>query len=165
MIDESRRRFLTRLSLGLTGLITAVVGVPILGYLLGPLVRPVENEWRVAGKVADWKVGETKLVKIENPASLPWAGTTAESAAWLRRSGDASFVAFSVHCTHLGCPVNWLDDAKLFLCPCHGGVFYADGTVAGGPPPRELFQREWRVEGGRLLVKTQRLPTAGGGRS
>ena len=31
-------------------------------------------------------------------------------------------------------------DAELFLCPCHGGVYYADGTVAGGPPPQPLFR-------------------------
>ena len=70
---------------------------------------------------------------------------------------------FDVNCTHLGCPVDWRSDAHLFLCPCHGGVFYADGTVAGGPPPRPLSQREWRVDGGKLTVKTQRLPTPGGG--
>ena len=162
-MNASRRRFLTWLSLGLTGVITAAIGVPILGYLLGPLLRPVTNEWRVAGKITDWKVGETKLVKIENPASLPWAGTTAESAAWVRRSGDATFLTFSVHCTHLGCPVNWLDDARLFLCPCHGGAYYQDGRVAAGPPPRPLFEIPWRINGENLELRTIVLPTQYGG--
>ena len=56
-------------------------------------------------------------------------------------------------------PVNWRQDAGLFLCPCHGGVFYADGTVAGGPPERPLFERDWKVENGRLLVRPEALPT------
>ena len=60
-------------------------------------------------------------------------GVTARTAAWLRRDSDASFTAFSVNCTHLGCPVRWFAEPKLFLCPCHGGVYNADGTVAGGP--------------------------------
>ena len=158
-MDESRRRFLTRLSLGLTGAITAAIGVPILGYLLGPLLRPAPNEWRVAGKVSDWRIGETKLVRIENPASLPWAGTTAESAAWVRRADAATFATYSVHCTHLGCPVNWLDDAKLFLCPCHGGAYYADGTVAAGPPPRPLYPLPWRINGENVELRTIVLPT------
>jgi hypothetical protein len=42
-------------------------------------------------------------------------------------------------------------------------VYYEDGTVAGGPPPRPLSERAWRVEAGKLMVKTQRLPTPGGG--
>jgi menaquinol-cytochrome c reductase iron-sulfur subunit len=25
-------------------------------------------------------------------------------------------VAFSINCTHLGCPVRWLPDANLFMC-------------------------------------------------
>jgi len=69
------------------------------------------------------------------------------------------FQVFNVNCTHLGCPVNWQAGAKLFLCPCHGGVYYSDGTVAGGPPPRPLFEREWQVSGDRLLVRQQPLPT------
>jgi Rieske Fe-S protein len=55
--------------------------------------------------------------------------------------------------------VNWQAAAKIFLCPCHGGVFYSDGTVAGGPPPRPLFEREWALSGDRLLVRQQPLPT------
>ena len=55
--------------------------------------------------------------------------------------------------------MNWREQAGIFLCPCHGGVFYADGTVAGGPPERPLFQRGWKRDAGRLMVKTEPLPT------
>lgn len=158
MINESRRRFLTRISVGFTGLIVAVVGIPIVGYLLGPLIRPVTNQWRTVGRVTDWKVGDTRLVQIENPTPLPWAGTTAQTAAWVRRRGENEWVAFSVHCTHLGCPVNWLADANLFMCPCHGGVYYEDGTVAAGPPPRPLYRPDVRIVSGEVQVKTIILP-------
>jgi menaquinol-cytochrome c reductase iron-sulfur subunit len=36
-------------------------------------------------------------------------------------------------------------------------VYYADGTVAGGPPPRPLFQYETRVQNGRLQVLSRPL--------
>ena len=36
----SRRRFLNRLSLGLAGLAAAVLSVPVLAYLLSPLLNP-----------------------------------------------------------------------------------------------------------------------------
>jgi menaquinol-cytochrome c reductase iron-sulfur subunit len=54
--------------------------------------------------------------------------------------------------------VNWRAEAKLFLCPCHGGVYYADGTVAGGPPPRPLVKYNIRIiENDRVQVQTRPL--------
>ena len=155
-----RRRFLSRVSLGLSGLIAALVGVPILGYLLAPLVEGTANDFVDVGAADQFH--DTTLVKFRDPSPLPWAGQLAETALWVRRraaDGDQQFQVFSVHCTHLGCPVNWRQDAGVFLCPCHGGVFYADGRVAGGPPERPLFEREWRVQDGRLMVRTAALPT------
>jgi menaquinol-cytochrome c reductase iron-sulfur subunit len=154
----SRRRFLSRVSLGLSGLAAAVVGVPILAYLLSPLLRPAQNQWRDLGLVQNFNIGSTVEVSFNEPSPLPWAGQTAQSAVWLRRTGENSFTAFGLNCTHLGCPVNWRPDAELFLCPCHGGVYYADGSVAGGPPPHPLVQYSVRiVENDRVQVLTQPL--------
>jgi menaquinol-cytochrome c reductase iron-sulfur subunit len=115
------------------------------------------------GDLAKFQAGTTTLVQFDDPSPLPWAGQTAKTALWVRSVAAGSFQVFNVNCTHLGCPVDWRASPKLFLCPCHGGVFYEDGSVAGGPPPRALFERAWRVEGGKLMVKAQRLPTAAGG--
>ena len=158
MID--RREFLNRVTIALSGLIAAIVGVPIVGYLLAPLVQPLPEQFLDVGAADLFK--DTQLVKIRDPSSLPWAGQLADSALWVRRraeSGSQMFQVFSVHCTHLGCPVDWHQGAGLFLCPCHGGVFYADGSVAGGPPERPLFERDWKVENGRLMVRPEALPT------
>jgi quinol---cytochrome c reductase iron-sulfur subunit, bacillus type len=163
--ETSRRAFLTRLSLGLTAAMAALVGVPILGFLLAPLFRLSPNEFVEVAKVADFAVGVTRLVSVRDPSPLAWAGQTAETALWVRRremSGPQMFQIFNVNCTHLGCPVNWQAEARIFLCPCHGGVYYADGTVAGGPPPRPLFEREWQVDGDTLLVRQAPLPTVSG---
>jgi len=141
MQDDSRvtrRRLLSRVSLALSGLAGAVVSVPILAYLLSPLLEPAPDEWRDVGLVENFRVGETVEAAYDDPSPLPWAGQTARTAVWLRRTADQNFSAFGINCTHLGCPVNWRPQAELFLCPCHGGVYYADGTVAGGPPPRSL---------------------------
>src|SRR5437868_6522383 len=141
----SRRRFLGRISLALSGLAAAVVSVPIIAYLLSPLLEAAPDDWRDVGLVDNFRVGETVEVAYDDPSPLPWAGQTARTAVWLRRAGDTDFTAFAVNCTHLGCPVNWRPDAELFLCPCHGGVYYADGSVAGGPPPRGLTRVAVRV--------------------
>jgi menaquinol-cytochrome c reductase iron-sulfur subunit len=65
-----------------------------------------------------------------------------------------------VNCTHLGCPVQWFENAKLFLCPCHGGVYQADGSVAAGPPPKPLPQYPIRVQGGQVEIQTAPIPIA-----
>ena len=162
MTPLGRRAFLTRVTLGLSGAIAALVGIPIVGYLIAPLFRTLPVDFVEVGKVADFAVGQTKLVSVRDPSPLAWAGQTADTALWVRRrqdSGPLMFQVFNVNCTHLGCPVNWREQAGIFLCPCHGGVFYADGTVAGGPPERPLFQRGWKRDAGRLMVKTEPLPT------
>ena len=156
----SRRRFLSRISLVLSGLAGAVVSVPILAYLLSPLINPAPGQWVDVDSVDAFAVGSTRKVDLQDPSPLPWAGQTATTAFWLRRESQDSFVAFAVNCTHLGCPVNWQQDADLFLCPCHGGVYYSDGTVAGGPPPLPLFRYQTRVVSGRVQVLTQALPLA-----
>lgn len=141
----TRRQFLSRVSLALSGLAGAVVSVPIIAYLLSPLLQPPPSEWRDLGVVDNFRIGDTVEVAYDDPSPLPWAGQTAQTAIWLRRVTDQDFTAFSVNCTHLGCPVNWRPAAALFLCPCHGGVYYADGSVAGGPPPHALTALQVRI--------------------
>ncbi len=158
-MDEvaSRRRFLSRLSLGLSAAAGAVVSVPIVAYLLSPLLGPRSQDWSDVGEVGAFRVGATVEVALQDPSPLPWAGQTARTAAWLRRDSEAQFTAFQVNCTHLGCPVRWEEKASLFLCPCHGGVYYADGRVAGGPPPQPLFKYEVRVQNGKVQVRNPGL--------
>jgi menaquinol-cytochrome c reductase iron-sulfur subunit len=157
-LTVSRRRFLNRVSLALSGAAAAVVSIPIVAYLLSPLLQPPVEEWRDLGLVDNFKIGETVEVAFDEPSSLPWAGQTSRTAVWLRRTGDVDFTAFGLNCTHLGCPVNWRAGAELFLCPCHGGVYYADGTVAGGPPPRPLVRYSVRIgDSQRVQVLTRPL--------
>ena len=153
-----RRRFLSRLSLALSGAVGAVLGLPVLGFLLAPLTRKEPRVWRVVGRVGDFAIGETVNVRFEDASALPWSGVTARTAAWLRRESESDFTAYSVHCTHLGCPVRWMAEAQLFLCPCHGGVYYADGTVSAGPPPKRLPTYPVRVRGDQVEILTSPIP-------
>jgi menaquinol-cytochrome c reductase iron-sulfur subunit len=155
-----RRRFLSRISIALSAAIGAVVGLPVIGFLLAPLTRKETRVWRQVGRVDEFKVGVTVTVRFEDASPLPWAGVTARTAAWLRRDDESSFTAYSVHCTHLGCAVRWVSEAKLFLCPCHGGVYYADGTVSARPPPKPLPTYPVRVSGGQVEIQTSPIPIA-----
>ncbi len=160
--SPSRRQLLARLSIALMTLAGALAGIPMLAYLLSPLIRPTPSVWRSLGPVTRFPPGQTIQVSYEDPSPLPWAGLTARTACWVRHASarEDDFVVFAINCTHLGCPVNWLPGGSIFLCPCHGGVFYADGTVAAGPPPRPLFRYRVRVVNGELQIETRPLPVA-----
>lgn len=109
------------------------------------------------GPVESFERGRTVMVTHRIPGALPWAGASRESAAWLRRDEDDRIVVLSAYCTHVGCPTRWVEPAALFLCPCHGGAFFADGAVAAGPPPRPLPVYPVRVRRGHVEVLPQPL--------
>ncbi|HTE85530.1 MAG TPA: Rieske (2Fe-2S) protein [Dehalococcoidia bacterium] len=151
---RTRRELLTLASVAMGGIAGIIVAIPVVGALLAPLLRPQPPEWRQVGKIADFAIGTTTAVTFEDPSPLSWAGVASQTAAWLRRTSEDQFQAFSVNCTHLGCPVRWLSEAGLFMCPCHGGVFYGDGSPAAGPPQRALFLYPVRVRDGQVEIQS-----------
>ena len=76
-----------------------------------------------------------------------WDGQTADIPCWVRNIDGQNFQVFAINCAHLGCPVRWFPQSNLFMCPCHGGVYYQDGSHASGPPPRGLFQYQLQGRG------------------
>ena len=55
----------------------------------------------------------------------PWDGATAKVPAYVRHAAPNEFTVFAINCAHLGCPVRSFSESQLFMCPCHGGVYYA----------------------------------------
>jgi Rieske Fe-S protein len=78
---------------------------------------------------------------------VTWAGLPVE----IHRDGER-IVARSLLCTHMGCTVRWIENEHLYRCPCHQGVYDADGRAIEGPPPRPLRAVPARVEGDTLVV-------------
>ena len=68
---------------------------------------------------------------------------------------DKGFLSLSARCTHLGCMVVWNRDHHMFLCPCHGGKYDAEGRNVEGPPPRPLDQFALRLDDNGFLVVDQ----------
>jgi menaquinol-cytochrome c reductase iron-sulfur subunit len=160
----SRRGFFTKLGILFDGLAAVVIAVPILGFLVSAITRGRGNgylSWVQLGKVADFPEGETRLATFRNPYVMPTDGTTADTACWVRRVAGDQFQVFAVNCAHLGCPVRWFPQSGLFMCPCHGGAYYRDGSRASGPPERGLFVYPYKVENGLIAIQAGELPTPG----
>jgi menaquinol-cytochrome c reductase iron-sulfur subunit len=172
-----RSRFLEATTLGLGGLIGAIVTVPVLGPAiaeafvhqgghdvdLGPLSKFPQGQWAIATFLTE-----------------PEQGDVTRRTAYVRNNGIAdgepSFTIISNRCAHLGCPVQpngpVFDDKKQtermkgggkvtiipmlpaggFGCPCHGGQYDPEGNRTAGPPVRALDRYSYSIKDGRLVL-------------
>src|ERR1700688_1415817 len=160
----SRRGWLMKLGIIFNGLVAAALAMPVVGFILSSITRSKGNgylSWVSLGPVSEFPEGETRLATFKNPNVMPTDGKTVDTACWVRRIEGDQFQVFAINCAHLGCPVRWFPQSGLFMCPCHGGAYYEDGSRASGPPERGLFEYHYKVEQGKLLIQAGEMPTAG----
>ena len=160
----SRRGLLMKIGILFNGLVATALAVPIVRFLLSSVTRGSVNaylSWIPVGRVADFPEGETRLATFRNPNVMPTDGKTVDTPCWVRRVEGNQFQVFAINCAHLGCPVRWFPQSGLFMCPCHGGAYYRDGSRASGPPERGLFEYPYKVENGVVTIQAGELPTPG----
>ena len=160
----SRRGFFTKVAMLFNGLVAVALALPIVRFLVSSITRGRGNgylSWVPLGPVSEFPEGETRLATFKNPYVTPTDGKTADTACWVRRVEGDQFQVFAVNCAHLGCPVRWFPQSGLFMCPCHGGVYYRDGSRASGPPERGLFEYPHKIENGLVTIQAGELPTPG----
>jgi Rieske Fe-S protein len=158
-----RRSFLLWVTVLVGGVATALLGIPLVGYIFSSL-RHRSTKVVSLGKVSDFPINVTRLVEFDNPLKQPWDGMVGRIGVFVRNLGpddkqQPRFLVFTQYCAHLGCPVSWFPQSGLFMCPCHGGVYYENGERASGPPPRGLFHCVWEVKNGELRIQAPHLPT------
>ena len=137
--------------------------LPVLGFAAGtPLFERPPAIWTPVGKPDDFP-NDTYIPKVIT--IVQGVGEIGKTTAYIRARNDepeidppiafpdgVDFVAISTRCMHLGCPVRYVDAAKRFICPCHGGVYDFAGKVTGGPPVRPLDRFHLRIRDGQLEV-------------
>jgi Rieske Fe-S protein len=170
-----RSKFLELSTLGLGGVITGIVTVPILGFAVIPAF-------------VDQKLDDVDLGPLDNFPEGKWIETTylsnpregevSRRTAYIRNNGELrpgvpSFTLISNRCAHLGCPVQASgpraeEEKKVetkageltltevtpaaFSCPCHGGAYDLEGNRTAGPPVRSLDRFEFKIEGDHLVL-------------
>ena len=123
--SSSRRSFLgVLLGAGASG-VGALLSVPLLRFLLHPLVRAkAQVSWKEIGSVEELASVTSpvkKLVKVEQRDG--WRRIVSEKAVYVYRDSNGHLCALSSVCPHLGCSIAWHDDKNKFICPCHNGQF------------------------------------------
>lgn len=145
----TRRRLFERAAVAVGGLAGVIVGVPSIGFALGPVFKRVKSSWQTVGRL-DELSPDTYVQKTIRIAT--GVGEAGKSTVYVRRRNDRldppetpQVVAISTRCTHLGCPASYVAPAERFVCPCHGAVYDFQGAVTGGPPVRPLDRFNTRV--------------------
>ena len=88
----------------------------------------------------------------------------------LTDANEPSFTILYSRCVHLGCPVQPngpIDEAaakkvggvelrpvlaQSFGCPCHGGLYDAEGNRRAGPPVRSMDRYTYSIKNGHLVL-------------
>ena len=154
----NRRGFLFAAGTTLMTIGGVLVAAPIIGAAIAPARNADPDTWIPLAPASGFTVGATVLLKFKKVVSAPDDGMTSATACYVRCVEAGKFQVFAVNCAHLGCPVEWFEQSRLFMCPCHGGAYYEDGSRASGPPPRGLFEYQWRITNGTLEILAGRLP-------
>ena len=157
---ETPSRVTRRRLLGASAQVTGAVAVaaftlPALAFVIGPALESEPEHWEAVGAPADFTrdIFRPRVITIE-----PGAGEAGKGLVYVRRRTDVDrdttdeFVAVTSRCSHVGCPVNYVQAAQSFVCPCHGGVYGFRGERTGGPPPRPLDRFRARVRAGQVEI-------------
>jgi Rieske Fe-S protein len=168
----TRSRFLEASTLGVGAAIGAVVTLPVLGFMVLPAFTNVEEDEADLGPIENFPEGEYVIATY---LANPERGEVTRRTAFVRNngeteSGEPSFTILYSRCVHLGCPVQPngpIDEenrteadgvelrpvlAQSFGCPCHGGLYDAEGNRQAGPPVRSMDRYTFSIRNGRLVL-------------
>jgi Rieske Fe-S protein len=175
LVAYDRNKFLELSTLGLGGLITGIVTVPILGFAVLPAFVNQELDDIDLGPLENFPEGTwIETTYLANPQE----GEVSRRTAYIRNNGELSegvpsFTIISNRCVHLGCPVQAsgprADEEKkvetevgeltltevtpaAFSCPCHGGAYDTEGNRTAGPPVRSLDRYQFSIRNGNLVL-------------
>ncbi|MCI0638056.1 MAG: Rieske 2Fe-2S domain-containing protein [Gemmataceae bacterium] len=160
MADEERRTFLKLCIHGLGAVFAAVLGVPVVSYLIDPRHRQAAaGEMRpVSG------IRLTEITELNRPVQGVIRDVRRDAwtlhpndvigRVWVVRSGPGprDLRVFTTVCPHLGCSINVnAEPTSGFTCPCHNGQFLCDGNRVRrdgytNPAPRDMDSLEFDID-------------------
>jgi Rieske Fe-S protein len=153
----NRREFTTVVMTFVGSIMGAVIGFPLIGYIISPAIKAKKvDDWVSLGPLANYPLGEPTLYSFTRTVVNGWEQTTNSYGVFVLRESETQVKVLSNVCTHLSCRVNWSAESQTFNCPCHDAKFDINGQVVYGPPPRPMDQWAGEAvmvdEAGNLLI-------------
>lgn len=165
-LGVTRRQFLNRGILTVTGFSAGVLGIGVLGFLwptggggFGGKVRAGSLDDILAQISADkqpFYVPEAKSYVQAYPSSALEAAKKVYPPNVIAGM-EQGVTAIYQRCVHLGCRVPWCQSSQWFECPCHGSKYNAVGEKKDGPAPRGLDRFPVTIEGGGVTIDTSTI--------
>jgi cytochrome b6-f complex iron-sulfur subunit len=166
-IGVSRRMFLNRAVLGVTGFSAGVLGIGVLGFLwptgstgFGGKVNAGSLDTIMTYIATNKKPFYVPLARTyvrPYPKSALPAAKKVPAYAQVISGMEEGVVALYQRCVHLGCRVPWCDTSQWFECPCHGSKYNEAGEYQLGPAPTGLNRFKIVIEGDKVLVDTSNI--------
>lgn len=149
-----RNLFCTSLAVGTSGLMGAILAIPILRSIFYPVyAKAATQEWSDVGDVTEFTNAKEPVTKAVSFSQRDgWREVVSTQPVYVNRLANGELQVLSAICPHMGCSVAWQAGQNKFVCPCHGGQFAADGKHLGGPPPRGMDALRTKVNNGKLQV-------------
>jgi cytochrome b6-f complex iron-sulfur subunit len=170
-----RSKFLSIATLGLGGLVGAIVALPAAALMIVPSFQHRRQRRVDLGPMSNFPEGRYVATTFELDPAI---GTVSRRTAFVRYNGqlnnEPSFTIISNRCTHVGCPTQpngplFTDQTKNldpggspvrlvpvepagFGCPCHGSQFDTEGNRVAGPAVRALDRFEYEIDHERLVL-------------
>jgi len=138
---QSRREFLNKMWKGLGILAVIEFAAVFFGFLFSG-----KNENENLKPLQLFDAGDISLFQ-PNSVTIFRGGRF-----YLVRLSDGGFLALSIRCTHLGCSINYEEDKKRFICPCHASAFEMNGEVQNPPAPSALDYFPVAIQNGKVMV-------------
>jgi cytochrome b6-f complex iron-sulfur subunit len=138
---ENRRSFLNKLWEGLAILASIEFSAVIFGFLFSGKSNKstyIPKQLVEAGPINSFEPNSVTVFR--------------GGRFYLTRLDDGGFIALSLRCTHLGCSIEWEEDKKRFICPCHSSAFAMNGDVQNPPAPKALDYYPITIEKGIIKV-------------
>jgi len=136
---------------------TVAMGIPMISYLIDPALKTQSGEaWIPLGPLENFPIGTPKAFSFTRSNINGWEKTVNSYGGFILRKSETELIALSNRCTHLSCSVNWSEDSKEYICPCHDAHFDVEGEVLAGPPPAPLDRFETKIEEGNLFIFFQK---------
>ena len=155
----NRRTVSGLLVAGCSAVIAGTVGIPVLISGISPALRTRRQSWRPVGNLSSFPMGKVSRGVISADRDA-WPRAVGEHMVFVWRRSEADLVVFSRNCTDLGCPLEHEPGSGCFLCPCHGGIFAADGHRLAGPVQTSMHRYSHRIRDEILEIDIASLPPA-----